>query len=445
MSYRRHTDMHPKNMETNRAHPSTSCACSTHILSSLCCSYACVCNDDTIVSNQSAVLNERKDEARRTQPCGVKYYVGLILVIRFVVIGLSISYGRFALQYLTYQVYLLTTLFYSSLLLYLCGVRKLYLFTFHILFPLVYGLLFASVILLWILVYRNSELIADAVEEEGVTLGQLYVIDHSLHTIPFVNIVIIAFMFGRYTLLTPYQLRKRQKRTQYYDMTSTERYESTMALHTRTFVERVAHLSRCQKLYYTAYVFHYVLASSLYIFAYMSIFEFERIYGQVSLHEPIIDLLILGLCLLATATLVLISVYTIQNARRRNARLPPSKNTTGTDDSTYYEHMAQQSFNNVDTRTQEDSSTDSVVYAHKQVADTYRFGDHFRCNTTADIIRRLQPTISPSSNKTSRFRSRHERIIDDHNEMYPYRESDAQIPLLLVTPSPPLLTDSEES
>lgn len=269
----------------------------------------------TDVGDQEIVFAKRQDEAIAIQPHGVKYYIALIVIIRLVVIMASIVTNHIEFKYLTYQIYLLSTLFHILLLMYVLGAKCLHAIVFHILLPLVYGLTFSSIGLLCFLLYCNSHIVNESVDIDNISMGQLYLMDHVLHTLPFLNILVIAFMFGRYSIITPKLMKRSIEKRIYYDVAGSK-LESGRITNQKLIVERASHLNTCQVTVLFVYGFYYIFAPCIVIFVYMSIFNVDTIYGKLTLSEPINDIIIFAITSVANTTLILVSFYTIHTMRR---------------------------------------------------------------------------------------------------------------------------------
>ena len=246
-----------------------------------------------------------------TQPCGVKYYILFLAIARSVGLAYVFFTTGINIEYLTYQIYILTTVFYIFLSFYLVGVKKLGILVFKILLPLVYGLNFTAVILLCFLIYWNAFIIKNSIENGDITLGEMYVGDHILHTLPFVNMLIVAFLFGRYTILSS-RPHSDENITSYYDL-SKPTYSNN---HDKILVEKIIHLSPCKKIKLLLYGMYYLLGPCMVIFLYMTIFDIETIYGKMQLAEPINDLVIFIISLSGSVTLFLISLYMVSFKNR---------------------------------------------------------------------------------------------------------------------------------
>lgn len=260
--------------------------------------------------SEPSVFQERRCTVHKTQPRGVKYYVAFVMFTKLLFIVLALASNHIYLQYLTNEVYLLVTTFYILLFLYLCGIEELYFVTFHILFPLVYGLSFSIVILLIAVVFTSSYLFEHSVDGQTATIGQLYLIDHILHTFPFINMLITAFMLGKYTVLSPKHIVKQIHYTDGYDI-------SNKTLKQKDQIRKKDHMSIKQSFWYCFYVFYYFTGPAWVIYAYMWIIPFEESYGKMFFGEFMNDLLVLLLSVFSGFTLLLISIYRISEQKNR--------------------------------------------------------------------------------------------------------------------------------
>jgi len=181
-------------------------------------------------------------------------------------------------------------------------------------------MLFSSVALLCFLVYCNSFIVKHSITHDKVSIGELYFGDHILHTIPFVNILAMAFIFGRYTILTPHLLKNRTRKRKYYDVSCPTKpflsNETESLTRQKIILERAAHLTWCQRVGLLGYGFYYLFAPFFFVFTYMTVFNIDTIYGKMTLSEPVNDLIIFSITFVANITLILVSIYTIQ-ARKR--------------------------------------------------------------------------------------------------------------------------------
>lgn len=250
-------------------------------------------------------------------------YAGVLVAARAAFITAFVATGNLYLVYLTNQVYVLASLTYVLLFAYALGVRLLRPLLFGLLLPVLFVLQFCVLVLLWGVILFNPALFADSINNGLVTIGQLYVGDHILHVLPFIDVVIVAFVFGRESARFAQRLATASLRcgcghvdsgratagTAFYDVhTGTHRCTSSSAS-SRRWHATGGRALRLAHAYVVLHVLYAVLVPFGVIFTYTRVFDATLIYGELPFPQWALDLCVLGACAIGELIFAAICTY----------------------------------------------------------------------------------------------------------------------------------------